>query len=55
VGLSVLTLLMSGAEPLFRVSGRLDDGDRGPRLVRGNGVQLIWAPEGPGWPNDGVT
>ncbi len=28
---------------------RLDDGDRGARLIAGNGVTLIWAPEGPGW------
>lgn len=28
---------------------RLDDGDRGTRRIRGNGVDLLWAPEGPGW------
>jgi hypothetical protein len=28
---------------------RVDDGDRGARLVEGNGVTLVWAPEGPGW------
>lgn len=28
---------------------RMDDGDRGARLIEGNGVTLIWAPEGPGW------
>lgn len=28
---------------------RMDDGDRGARLIEGNGVSLIWAPEGPGW------
>jgi hypothetical protein len=28
---------------------RIDDGDRGARLIEGNGVTLIWAPEGPGW------
>ena len=28
---------------------RVDDGNRGARLVEGNGVTLIWAPEGPGW------
>ena len=28
---------------------RQDDGDRGTRLIEGNGVTLIWAPEGPGW------
>lgn len=28
---------------------RVDDGDRGARLIEGNGATLIWAPEGPGW------
>jgi len=28
---------------------RVDDGDRSARLIEGNGVSLIWAPEGPGW------
>ena len=28
---------------------RVDDGDRGARLIEGNGVTLVWAPEGPGW------
>ena len=40
-----------GIEPIMRIAGRVDDGDRGPRIVQGNGVNLIWAPEGPGWPN----
>jgi hypothetical protein len=28
---------------------RFDDNDRTARLIEGNGVVLIWAPEGPGW------
>jgi hypothetical protein len=28
---------------------RMDDGDRGARLIEGNGVMLVWAPAGPGW------
>ncbi len=28
---------------------RVDDGDRGARLIEGTGVTLIWAPKGPGW------
>ncbi len=28
---------------------RVDDGNRGARLIEGNGVELIWAPAGPGW------
>jgi hypothetical protein len=54
-GLPLLTLLVCGAEPAYRVSGRLDDGDRSARRVAQNGADLIWAPEGPGWPRDGVT
>lgn len=28
---------------------RVDDGRRDARLIEGNGVRLLWAPEGPGW------
>ena len=28
---------------------REDDGERGMRVIEGNGVSLVWAPEGPGW------
>jgi hypothetical protein len=38
-------------EPVTRIAGRIDDGSRDLRIVQGNGVKLIWAPEGPGWPN----
>jgi hypothetical protein len=38
--------------PAIRVAGRMDDGQYGMRELRGNGVDLLWAPEGPGWPND---
>lgn len=34
---------------------RLDDGNYGMRQVKGNGVTLMWAPEGPGWPDTGTT
>jgi hypothetical protein len=37
-------------EPVWRVSDRVNDGDFGARLVEGNGVKLVWAPAGPGWP-----
>jgi hypothetical protein len=55
VGLPLATLLVCGVEPAYRVSRRLDDADRSARLVEGNGVSLVWAPEGPGWPRDGVA
>jgi hypothetical protein len=41
----------SGIEPVVRIAGRIDDGNRGQRIVQGNGVRLVWAPEGPGWPS----
>ena len=36
-------------EPAVRVATRVDDGDYGARLIQGNGVRLLWAPDGPGW------
>jgi hypothetical protein len=54
VGLPLLTLALSGIAPAHRVSQRVDDGYLGARLVPGNGVDLIWAPEGPGWPRAGT-
>ncbi len=55
VGLPVLTLILSGIEPILRVSQRLDDGFLQARLVQGNGVNLVWAPDGPGWPRTGAN
>ena len=54
-GLPVLTLIVCGVEPATRVAGRVDDGNVQARLVEGNGVRLVWAPDGVGWPRDGVT
>jgi hypothetical protein len=42
-------------EPAIRVMGRLDDGIRSARLIEGNGVKLMWAPIGPGWPTTGTS
>jgi hypothetical protein len=53
IGLPVLTLLVAGIAPVLRVSQRLDDGNLQARRVRGNGVNLTWAPDGPGWPRTG--
>jgi hypothetical protein len=52
-GLPILTLIICGTEPVLRVSQRVDDGNLQARLVSGNGVDLIWAPDGPGWPRQG--
>ena len=54
VGLPILTLIISGIEPVLRVSQRVDDGVLQARMVSGNGVELTWAPDGPGWPRTGA-
>jgi hypothetical protein len=54
-GFPLVTVLVCGVGPAYRVAGRLDDGGRAARRLEGNGVDLIWAPEGPGWPRDGVA
>lgn len=50
IGLPILTAIISGAYPGWRAVHRLDDGNYGARVVGGNGVRLVWAPQGPGWP-----
>jgi hypothetical protein len=54
VGLPILTLIISGIAPVLRVSQRVDDGNLQARLAHGNGVELVWAPDGPGWPRTGT-
>jgi hypothetical protein len=53
IALPILTLILSGIEPVIRVSQRVHDGNLQARLVQGNGVNLTWAPDGPGWPRSG--
>ena len=53
--LPFLTLIICGIEPVMRVSGRMNDGDFGSRKISQNGVSLVWAPQGIGWPTDGVN
>jgi len=55
IGLPMLTLILSGIEPIVRVSQRVNDGNFQARLVSGNSVNLIWAPDGPGWPRTGAS
>ncbi|MBN8694607.1 MAG: hypothetical protein J0L69_15540 [Bacteroidetes bacterium] len=46
----LLATLIFGFEPALRVSKRVNDGFKGATEVKGNNVNLIWAPAGPGWP-----
>ena len=55
IGLPLLTLIISGTEPVLRVSQRFDDGNLQARLVYGNGVHLTWATDGSGWPRTGAN
>ena len=49
IGVPLLVAVGISVYWLPTVLARVDDGDRGPRLIEGHGVTLIWAPEGPGW------
>ena len=51
----IVIILALGIPNGIRVSQRLNDGDFGMRQVAGNGVELVWAPQGPGWPDHGVS
>jgi hypothetical protein len=53
VGLPLLVMIISGIEPVLRVSQRINDSDLQARMISVNGVNLIWAPDGPGWPRAG--
>lgn len=53
-GLPFVVVIIFGIKPAIRVAGRVDDGYRGARLIEGNGVRLVWAPAGPGWPRQGA-
>jgi Flp pilus assembly protein protease CpaA len=49
IGAPLLIFVGISAYMLPIVLTRVDDGDRSARLIEGNGVALVWAPEGPGW------
>lgn len=55
VGLPLVTAVASGIYPGWLAMHRYDDGQYGMRVVNGNGLVLVWAPEGPGWPADGIS
>lgn len=55
LALPMVTLVICSVEPVVRVSGRVNDNNFEARLVEGNGVRLVWAADGFGWPRTGVT
>jgi hypothetical protein len=48
-GLPLLVILVVSAFQLPGILGRYDDGGRGERRITADGVDLVWAPLGPGW------
>lgn len=52
IGVPLITALLSGAYPGWRVLTRPHTVDLSMRHIPGNGVDLVWAPAGPGW--DGI-
>ena len=55
IGPPLITLVACGAWPAWMAFHRFDDGNYGTRTIVGNGVILVWAPEGRGWPSFGVS
>jgi hypothetical protein len=55
IGIPTLMFFIAGVEPVVRVSQRINDGNLNARLVHGNGVDLTWSPDGPGWPREGTN
>jgi hypothetical protein len=55
IGLPLITAVACGAYPCWLAEHRFDDGNYGMRQIAGNGVTLIWAPEGPGWTSRGAS
>jgi len=53
LGLPLAVCIVTAVEPIWRISHRQDDGITTARHVKGNGVELVWAPAGPGWPENG--
>lgn len=51
-GLPVITIIVCGAWPAYRVNIRIDDG---MRVIEGGGVRLRWAAAGPSWPERGAS
>jgi hypothetical protein len=55
IALPLATAVVSGAYPGWRVMTRPSAVDLSMRQIGGNGVNLVWAPGGPGWDNSGFS
>ncbi len=52
-GIPFVVILIACAYMAVSVMQRVDDGNRGERVVHGNSVTLVWAGAGPGWERTG--
>lgn len=55
IGLPLIQILGIGAYYIIRINGRYNDNQFGMKLITGNEVCLVWAPQGPGWPDNGTS
>lgn len=53
--LPLAILVITSTIGLVRVGKRIDDGDYGQRKAETKDICLLWAPRGPGWPDEGVS
>jgi hypothetical protein len=54
IGVPVITAVVSGAFPGWRAMTRPEAAELSSLRVAANGVNVEWAPAGPGWPDRGV-
>lgn len=55
IALPLLIILSIGSFQFYKVSHRFNDHNFEARKITGNGVELIWAPAGKGWTDNGVS
>ena len=54
LGFPAITLVACGVEQALRIAGRSTGSASSAQHLSDNGVDLIWAPAGPGWPDHGM-
>jgi len=54
-GVPLLIIFSFGLFNGIRVAKRYNDNNFDARAIKGNGIKLIWAPQGSGWPDTGTN
>jgi hypothetical protein len=55
LALPLLQIIGIGTFHAVKVANRFNDDNFEMRSIKGNGIELLWAPKGPGWPDNGTT